>query len=278
MQVNTISEQLFFTTVKIDAVGSGGEQVTGTGFFINHMVDGAHHMFIVTNKHVINGTSIGVINLLQGYKDQHVLTGSFTMPIPEYAWLPRWYGHPDDNVDIAIYPFYPLLDFANFSGFEPFLRCIDTSMIPDSQQIAELDAIEPVVFVGYPNGLWDKKNFLPIVRRGTTATPLQVDFEGSPKFLIDASVFGGSSGSPVFIHNQRGWSNKNGVVSDEPRFLFVGVIAEVFARTYANEIKAIPIPTGERLVAVSTETIDLGVAFKARVVLETIESWLKMQA
>jgi hypothetical protein len=36
-------------------------------------------------------------------------------------------------------------------------------------------------------------------RRGMTATPPQLDYCGRPTFLIDASVFGGSSGSPVFL-------------------------------------------------------------------------------
>lgn len=75
-------------------------------------------------------------------------------------------------------------------------------MIPNEEQIKQMDAIEPITFIGYPNGIWDSTNLLPVARRGTTASPIEVDFEGSPRFLIDASVFGGSSGSPVFILNQ----------------------------------------------------------------------------
>ncbi|MFT3756084.1 MAG: hypothetical protein QM769_09065 [Pseudoxanthomonas sp.] len=75
-------------------------------------------------------------------------------------------------------------------------------MIPTPQQVTKLDAAESVTFISYPNGVWDSKNLLPVARRGTTASPIEVDFEGTPRFLIDASVFGGSSGSPAFILNR----------------------------------------------------------------------------
>jgi hypothetical protein len=36
MQVKTIAEQLFFTTVRIDIVATNGGQGSGTGFFFSH--------------------------------------------------------------------------------------------------------------------------------------------------------------------------------------------------------------------------------------------------
>lgn len=93
-------------------------------------------------------------------------------------------------------------------GVDLFIRCVETSMIPNEEQIKQMDAIEPITFIGYPNGIWDSTNLLPVARRGTTASPIEVDFEGSPRFLIDASVFGGSSGSPVFILNQGSFATR----------------------------------------------------------------------
>mgnify|MGYP003291781313 CR=1 FL=1 len=46
---------------------------------------------------------------------------------------------------------------------------------------------------------YDKKNNLPLVRTGTIASHPRKDFNGLPQFVIDAQVFPGSSGSPVFI-------------------------------------------------------------------------------
>jgi hypothetical protein len=55
-----------------------------------------------------------------------------------------------------------------------------------------------VWFVGYPENRFDTVNNLPILRRGYIASLPKIDFEGRKQFLIDAQVFPGSSGSPVF--------------------------------------------------------------------------------
>jgi hypothetical protein len=55
-----------------------------------------------------------------------------------------------------------------------------------------------VLFVGYPNDVYDQVNNLPVIRAGKIASMPKVDFNGKPEFLIDAHVWPGSSGSPVF--------------------------------------------------------------------------------
>lgn len=47
----------------------------------------------------------------------------------------------------------------------------------------KLDAMEDVIMVGYPVGLWDSVNNRPIFRRGITATDPKVDFEGKKNFM-----------------------------------------------------------------------------------------------
>lgn len=204
------------------------------------------------------------------------LGDGFSLNISPQDWPKMWFGHPDQNVDISICPLVPLLEFMRQQhGIDPFYRAVDTSMIPNEEQNRKLDAIEPVTFVGYPNGVWDSKNLLPVARRGTTASPIEVDFEGTPCFLIDASVFGGSSGSPVFILNQGSFATNEGGIVIGSRFLFVGVIAAVFFRTHLNQIIPVPIPTQVQPMAQQQEMIDLGIVFKARTVVETIEAFLK---
>ncbi|EAY9757520.1 serine protease, partial [Salmonella enterica] len=39
MQVSTISEQLFFTTIRIDTISKNGDSGSGTGFFFCHKKD-----------------------------------------------------------------------------------------------------------------------------------------------------------------------------------------------------------------------------------------------
>jgi len=55
-----------------------------------------------------------------------------------------------------------------------------------------------VWFIGYPENRFDTFHNLPILRRGYIASIPKVDFNAKKLFVIDAQVFPGSSGSPVF--------------------------------------------------------------------------------
>ena len=61
MQVTTIAEQLFFTTVRIDTVAANGAAGSGTGFLFLHKVGEQGFPFVVTNKHVVNGMKAGAL-------------------------------------------------------------------------------------------------------------------------------------------------------------------------------------------------------------------------
>jgi hypothetical protein len=212
MQPKTIAEQLFFTTVRIDTIAGNGAPGSGTGFFFSHKIGEENYPFVVTNKHVVEGMNEGALTFLQRRDAAPILGNGFRLRIDNWAQV--WFGHPDPNIDIAICPFAPLEAHVKHQhNVDLFYRYVSNDMIPTPQQISELDAVESVTFIGYPNGVWDSKNLLPVARRGSTASPLEVDFEGSPRFLVDASVFGGSSGSPVFILNQGSWATKDGVLT-----------------------------------------------------------------
>jgi hypothetical protein len=276
MEVTTIAEQLFFTTVRIDTFTADDGLGAGTGFFLSHKINEVEYLFVVTNKHVVMGVEEGKFSFLKQKERLPALGDGFTLNVASKEWSQMWFGHPDPTIDIAICPLGPLLQFVKQQhGTDLFFRSVSTEMIPTKVQLAELDALESVTFVGYPNGVWDSKNLLPVVRQGTTASPIAVDFEGTPRFIIDASVFGGSSGSPVFILNQGSWATKQGGLVAGSRVLFVGVIAAVFFRTQMNQIIPVPIPTQIQPMAKQQEMIDLGIVFKAHTVVETVEEFLK---
>ena len=139
----------------------------------------------------------------------------------------------------------------------------------------DIDAVEDIVFVGYPNDIYDRRNLLPVVRRGITATPVSIDFEGKPAFLIDASIFPGSSGSPVFLCNIGSYSPKGKGLIAGSRIFFLGVVASVFIRKDFNTIELIEIPTGKIPVVATTQRLDLGIVYKSIVIKELIEEFLK---
>jgi len=274
MQTESIAENLFFTTVRIDTISPDGSSGSGTGFLYEHKIrDDEVAIFVVTNKHVVDGMRTGSITFHKSVAGKPNIGQAFRLDILD--WSANWYGHPSPDVDIAIAPYFPMAAaIKSQSNVDLFIRSLDSTMLVTARQSEQLDAIESVTFIGYPNGIWDSRNFMPVARRGTTASPLSIDFEGTPRFLIDASVFGGSSGSPVFILNQGIISDKFGNTTVGTRLLFIGVVAAVFFRTSLNQVISVPIPTQSRPMAEQREMIDLGIVFKARTVVETIEALL----
>lgn len=148
------------------------------------------------------------------------------------------------------------------SGTPPFFRAVSPEHVYGEAQVDQLvDAIEEVLFVGYPDSIFDTHNFTPILRTGTTATPIALDFAGKPRFLIDASVFPGSSGSPVFLMDRSGsYRDKNGTIQmGSPRFALLGILHAVRVRQVDADVIEVPTHFSVRMA----DPINLGIVFKA---------------
>lgn len=273
MKVETNHEILYFVTVKIEAKTQLGIS-TGTGFFFRYDVGDQQYPFIVTNRHVVEGALSTTFTFHRDEGGKPVLGNSVPVVV-EGDGMSLWFNHPDVNVDLAVYPLEPLRQHTAKHGNNTFCSIISESMIPSAFDISSLNALEEILFVGYPNGVWDSRNFLPVVRRGTNASPLSVDFDGKPQFIIDASVFGGSSGSPAFIVNHGSFIDRNGNTNFGSRIYFLGVVSAVFFKKNVAEVVSIPIPTNTVGLVEQAEMIDLGIVIKARKVVETIEHFCK---
>ncbi|GCE18968.1 S1 family peptidase [Dictyobacter kobayashii] len=271
MQVQSPSEQLFFSTVLIEAVSQQKQsQGKGTGFIFSYLYKGRDALFLVTNKHVIANAHTSRFFFTKTQDGQHPLIGHRVDIETDQVW----YGHPDPQIDVAVTPLVPIILQlqAKQPGNQIFFRSIPSSLMPTDTQLQELDAMEEVTFIGYPNGIFDEVNLLPILRKGVSATPLQINYNGQPTFLIDASVFPGSSGSPVFICDNGGYSQRGNFVVGA-RVLFLGIISAVFYRSEFGQIELIPIPTAQQHIpgVEMKQMIDLGVVYKASTVIETIK-------
>ena len=115
---------------------------------------------------------------------------------------PRWVEHPKghsfDVVALALeavdetVELYPL-DLASADGN----MAVSISM--------------PVSIVGFPLGQTASVDF-PIWKIGHIASEPELDFEGKPRFLIDATTRSGMSGSPVYLRNFGPYIKKSGVL------------------------------------------------------------------
>jgi hypothetical protein len=273
MEVTSIAEQLLFTTVRIEAK-TPAERRIGTGFIFNYILKDKNYPFLVTNKHVVSGAYEGLLTFIKSDGQKPLLGESYILEIEDFEKM--WFGHKESDIDVTVTPFAPILKSIHNQGGSIFFKAIPNNLVPNEETLKELDAIEEVLFIGYPCGIWDEKNLLPIVRRGITATPVYIDFNGKKQFLIDASVFPGSSGSPVFIYNPGiYWDKKSGSTVVGHRLFFLGILSEVFQMEDTGEII---IPTTTRPIIKLRQLADLGVVFKAQTIIEVIESFLKLAA
>ncbi len=267
-------DQLMYTTVKITILDDQMQAVgSGTGFF--YKFDKGNDItqpIVITNKHVLSQydpKTGAVIREHDSLMLHFNLADANGNPITGQYYSYRAVGvkegridHPDDNIDLACIPIAPLALDMTSKGIRPFYVSIERSVIPDMHGWSELNAMEDIVMIGYPNGLWDHVNNLPIMRRGVTATHPKYDSNGEQKFAIDCACFPGSSGSPVFIVNQGSYYKNGGLVIGS-RLLFVGVLHAGPQHTAKGEIRVVNVPTAMQPLALSSIPNNLGYVIKS---------------
>lgn len=259
----SITEQVAFSTVRIQVTTKEGNG-TGTGFFFNFLDDDQKKVLaIVTNKHVVKGALQGTF-LLTSANNDGTPNSDLHIPVSLDNFETRWIPHPDHNVDLTIMPIAPILPKASQKGFKPYLVHIDKTIIPSENQLKELTAVEDILMVGYPIGLWDQKNNYPIFRRGITATHPANDYNGKQEFMIDAACFPGSSGSPVFLFNVGNYVKKSGGTVIGSRFYFLGILYAGPQYTNKGEVIVVDIPTKTETISLSNIPVNLGYVIKSK--------------
>lgn len=261
----SVAEQLMQTTVRLECLLQDGKTSTGTGFFFSFKIDDDKSIpVIVTNKHVIKNSTKGTFVLTKRDDSGAPIVGSYE-PVQLDNFEPLWLLHPDPNVDLAVFPIGPLLNGAEQAGKKFFFLPLEETLIPNDEVMKSLGGIEDITMIGYPNGIWDVRNNMPIVRRGITATNPKHDYNGLPLFVIDCACFPGSSGSPVLIFNQGGYMDAQGNMNlGGSRVLLLGVLFAGPQHVAEGEIATIDVPLQQLSISLSKIPNNLGFVVKAR--------------
>jgi hypothetical protein len=128
---------------------------------------------------------------------------------------PRWLEHPTRrDIDVVALPLSSVGGDVKLYPFD--LALADIDMIPEPAM--------PVAIIGYPFGLATGGAW-PIWKTGHIASDPDLDYNGRPAFLIDATTRGGMSGSPVVLRLHGGYrtSKNHYVISGGTSTRFLGV-------------------------------------------------------
>lgn len=260
--MSSVQEQLLYTTLRIECINENDQIISiGTGFLVKRPVGkDEFKIYLISNKHVLcEAQSIAVTFTTQ--KDGYANLGqNIRLPIKDTKQ--HIVGHSNPNVDIAI------LDCTGLFLMFPdslYFKLVDYEMLASFEE-PELEIAENVLFVGYPDNRYDVKNNLPLVRTGLISSHPKYNYNGDPVFIIDAQVFPGSSGSPVFI-DLTFENMKNGqIVIGQRNIKLLGIVSATMIRN--NQLKSINTTTK----LLTEEVLGLGIVYKATAIKELIDS------
>lgn len=252
MEPNKFEEQVFFTTTRITIPSEDGiTSSIGTGFLINVPLNDEKDrtvMLLISNKHVfINPQGNIVFNFNKKKPDGSPDYGNIhTFTAKDFSSI--YTEHPDNEIDLAC---------INASGItnpihNVYYKNLTMEMLSDFSEKELFPGVD-VWFVGYPDNRFDIGNNLPLLRRGYISSIPKLNFNSKKQFVIDAQVFQGSSGSPVF-------APMNG------NFKLLGVVTETMIKH--GQLQAIP--------AVQTslgvqQILGLGIVIKSTSLKELID-------
>jgi hypothetical protein len=265
----TAVEQLGYATVRIECTLKNGDTSTGTGFFFAFATRDLplHVPAIVTNKHVVEDAATGRLYLHLAANP--AAPDDSIEPSGKSVWVvlddfeARWVQHPDPDVDLCALPLAQTFGIIAGRGGRVYYVHFSLNDIATEIELAALTALDDVVMVGYPNGIWDSANNMPIFRKGVAATHPYHDYDGKREFLIDAACFPGSSGSPVLLFNQGAYASRTLMQIGKPTAKLLGVMYAGPSHTAEGEVKIVTIPTAQGVRAFSKIPNNLGLVIKA---------------
>lgn len=266
----SISELVINSTIRIECSGDtivNGKKARftsiGTGFYFQFKIDSLYLPVIVTNYHVIKKTDKCKLNFTESILNKPNY-GSIITETINYSENP-WIRHP--KVDLAILPINPIIqNIIKTENKIPYVIYYTEDLLPTKKLLDSLSAIEEVFMIGYPKGLWDKTNNLPIVRKGITATPVYLDYEGNNQFLLDIPIYSGSSGSPVVLLNQGSFPSRTGALAIGNRLALLGI--NVQSKEYDAEGELILPSINAKIETKTKLPINIAIVIKSEELLE----------
>ena len=220
------ADRLVYTALNLTTFTNGTPKGSGTGFYWVTEYDDSQAICVITNKHVLAGVDALTFHChTQSATDPTMPSGAVvdvkftTDPILVF-------NHPDPDVDLCALVISSITGIAAENGHRLYIEPLSADIVPKDEDWNDFDSIEDILMIGCPRGIYDQINYLPISRRGITASPLSKLYNGANEFLVDIACFPGSSGSPVFVYNRDGYLDRkaNTYRMGQQRLYLVGIL------------------------------------------------------
>jgi hypothetical protein len=258
------------------------KQGAGTGFIVGRPVEESDvALFLISNRHVLlpdppadkegKGQEAVAYVYFNKIRNDEVAQTKKAVLLRDSSGTLFVRAHNNPRVDVAAVHLNP-------SAFEPETEGLSELPYIPEDSLATEDVLKKnfvtegdrVLILGFPLNLAGKGHYLPIARGGVIASYPLSPFLDGPVILIDSTVVSGSSGSPVFLprlpYRYVTPDRMTTLHQREPYLL--GIIGQQFSSKTA--IDALEI---EDKVAGQISLLNLGIAYKAETIRETIDQF-----
>lgn len=175
-------------------------QAVATGFLVGFAINDEpdlskrlYSIFMLTNRHVFSGQDRLWVRF---DKKDAQNTARFPIQLKVGEEI-KWLAHKDEQVDLAMLTISP--DFLNNNAVDWSFINEEVFAYPEKFNEIGIELGDGIFLAGFPLGISGSERNYAIVRSGTIAR-IDQEIVGSTKsFLIDATVFPGNSGGPVFL-------------------------------------------------------------------------------
>lgn len=249
----------------------------GTGFLISR--DSSSGIYLVTNRHTLPDTSARRSILIRVALQESGSARLVRIEIPIVDANKRYYNYVQLNAkgkDVAI------VDITDYWGkYKLTNKPLDISYFPTDTIVQSAGILpgERIYILGFPSSLYNEKNTYPILREGVVSTvphepyhfnATMVKRGNFPEildgFLIDASVFEGSSGSLIFF-----WPHNTELPKGAYLHFIPGETPKVDYRKKPHILGVLSDALSQRTG--NREKIDIGIVYSYRAILETLDQF-----
>lgn len=210
-------------TVGIISTMNDGTRISGTGFFFSFDSGTERKVAIVAVKHIVKNVGECVLRFIVEGNGEEFVYQSVPGLIGDSSEGP-WIAHPNPDIDLCILPAEYIYNKLENEGKRISYAVLPEDSMPTKRTYELMSLFEDFIYVVYPEKIDEQGPSQSVIRLGINSTPLNPDYINNPFFYIDATIYGGSSGSPVFLYQHPIFHGDDGHLYHGIQYRLIGVL------------------------------------------------------